>query len=225
MNQEILNDLMMQRSIHIPLYAIKNYKKLNLSLDEFVFLMYLKEKGKTFIFDPQIMCDDLGLELKKVMGLLANLTDKKILVVAASKNDKNVLEEYIDLSIFYEKYQMLLVDQIVESKQSQSAVNSDIYERIEKEFGRTLSPSEFEVIKAWLHNFQEDIILEAVKEAILNGVSSIRYIDKILYEWDKKKLKTKEDVEQFLHNRKKAMKEKEPVEVFDYDWFEEDEEE
>ena len=64
--------------------------------------------------------------------------------------------------------------------------------------------------------------MEAVKEASLNGVSSVRYIDKILYDWDKKGLKTKEDVEAMISNRRKETSE--PVEVFDYDWFDEDEE-
>ena len=58
---------------------------------------------------------------------------------------------------------------------------------------------------------------------MLNGVSSIRYIDKILYEWDKKGLKTIDDVRHFLN--KKRNEPTDPVEVFDYDWFDEDEEE
>ena len=42
--------------------------------------------------------------------------------------------------------------------------NSTIFEDIEREFGRTLSPTEYEIIKAWLDtNISEDIIREAVK--------------------------------------------------------------
>ena len=52
----------------------------------------------------------------------------------------------------------------------------------------------------------------------------ITYIDKILYEWAKKGLKNKEDIEK----NRKAFREKEnnkpkKVDLFDYDWMEDDE--
>ena len=185
--------------------------------------MYLKDRGEKFIFDPQSMADDLGMEVIEIMQLVANLSEKKFLTVTAFKNEKNVMEEEVDLKDFYEKYSMLLLEDLTNNMNTVDVNNSSVFEHIEKEFGRTLSPSEFEFIKAWLMNFKEEVILEAVKEAVLNGVSSIRYIDKILYEWDKKGIKNKEDVDHFLYDRKKEIKE--PVEVFDYDWFEEDDEE
>ena len=57
-----------------------------------------------------------------------------------------------------------------------------------------------------------------------NGVNSLRYIDRILYNWEKGGIKTRADVEK---NRKKRARndEKEEVEeeLFDYNWFEDDE--
>ena len=103
-------------------------------------------------------------------------------------------------------------------------LDTSIFSTIEKEFGRTLNSSEIEFIKAWASTFDNGVIIEAVKEAVLNGVSSIRYIDKILYEWDKKGIKTSEVVRHFLNNKNKEIKEKEPVEVFDYDWFDDEDE-
>ena len=67
---------------------------------------------------------------------------------------------------------------------------SDIFTIFEKEFSRTLSPMEFELINAWLSaGIEEDLIIGALKEATYNGVSNFRYIDKILYEWGKKGFK------------------------------------
>ena len=60
---------------------------------------------------------------------------------------------------------------------------------------------EYEIIKAWLdNNISEELIKEAIKEATYNGVSNLRYIDKILYEWGKIGIKSAKDVE---NNRKK----------------------
>ncbi len=40
---------------------------------------------------------------------------------------------------------------------------------------------EYEIIGAWVEKgFKEQLILEALKEAVYNGVTSLRYIDKIL---------------------------------------------
>ena len=95
--------------------------------------------------------------------------------------------------------------------------NSNIYDVIEKEFGRCLSPIEYETIKGWLDsNISEDLIKEALKEAILNGVNNLKYIDRILYEWNKKGYKKPSDVV-----KKRQVKE-EKIDLFDYDWLDEE---
>ena len=53
----------------------------------------------------------------------------------------------------------------------------------------------------------------------------INYIDKILYEWGKKGIKTKLDVENNRKNFKENQSKKEKLELFDYDWLEDTEEE
>ena len=194
MKQKQLVSLLENKSIVVPLLFFKEYKKLNISLDEFIFLMYL----------------------------ISSLTDKKLLLIDTFKNDKGIGEEKIDVSLFYEKVASIISDEVI--KKNEEEVDISIFSNIEKEFGRTLNSSEIEFIKAWAFTFDSGVIIEAVKEAVLNGVSSIRYIDKILYEWDKKGIKTREDVRHFLNNKNKEIKEKEPIEVFDYDWFDDEDE-
>ena len=97
--------------------------------------------------------------------------------------------------------------------------DTTLFDKFEKEFGRTLSPIEYEIIGAWIEgDFSEELILLALKEAIYNGVSNLRYIDKILYEWNKKGIKSKEDIEK---EREKFSKKDSKKEVFDYDWLNE----
>ena len=79
---------------------------------------------------------------------------------------------------------------------------------------------EVEIIKAWLDKmYSEELILEALKEAVYNGATNIRYVDTILYEWNKNNLKTKEDVEKHLQNRYKEKK-LEDTALYDYNWLE-----
>ena len=94
--------------------------------------------------------------------------------------------------------------------------SSDIYSKFEKEFGRTLSPVEYETISKWIEsNIPLELIEAALKEAILSGVNSIRYIDKILFEWNKKGYKTSSDIVN------KNKKDEYIEEIYDYDWLNE----
>ncbi len=211
-------------NIVIPLFLYKNYKKLKLELDEFMFLIYLHNIGNMHLFDPELFSNDLGLELMKVMGYVSNLTDKGFIKVETKKNEKGLMEEVINLDGFYNKVSLLIMD---EGNSKDNSVDSNIFEVIEKEFGRTLSPMEYEIIKAWLEqNMSEELIKEAIKEATFNGVSNLRYIDKILYEWGKAGIKTSSDVEE---NRKKRNAHKDDKDsnvdmaMVDWNWFDDDE--
>ena len=96
----------------------------------------------------------------------------------------------------------------------------DIYSEFEQEFGRTLSPIEYELIGSWRDINSDEIITLALKEAVYNGVNNLRYIDKILHEWNKKGLKTKEAI--MKDKMTFANKKVEKKELFDYDWLNEE---
>ena len=79
---------------------------------------------------------------------------------------------------------------------------------------------EYEIINAWLqHNYTEELIIGALKEAVYNGVKNFRYIDKILYEWNKKGFKTMNDVNNHLQ---RSDEKKEESELFDYNWLDDE---
>lgn len=79
-----------------------------------------------------------------------------------------------------------------------------IFEIVQEEFGRLLSPMEIETIKAW--NYDIEIIKLAIKEASTNNQRSIKYIDRIIYRWSQSNLKTKEDVEKYCERFRKNQK-------------------
>lgn len=215
-SEEVLK-IFKSKNIVVPLCLYRLIDRFNIDLDSFIVLMYFYNEGVSMPFNPEKIVEDLGLDNIKLMEYISKLTDKKIISLDVVKNDKGVMEEYINLDLFYEKLMLILMDE-------NNKINSggNIFERIEKEFGRTLSPIEYELVKAWLeNNTSEELIGEALKEASLNGVSNLRYMDKIIYEWTKKGFKTKEDVEKNRLEFKKN-KSKEKVEVFEYNWLDDD---
>lgn len=87
---------------------------------------------------------------------------------------------------------------------SPSHIAKTLFEEIESNFGRTLSPYEIEEIKNW-----EDTELTryAIKKAVLNNKFSIQYISKILYQWKKKNIRTVQEAqreEEEFQNKKKS---------------------
>lgn len=212
-------------NIVIPLFFLKHFKKLNLEMEEFVFLMYLYHLGNC-PFNPSRFGDDLGIETKVVMNYIGILTDKGMIRVEVLKNEKGLMEEFILLDDFFEKLSLLTMEEV---NQVDEKSYSNVYELIEKEFGRTLSPMEYEIIKAWLDSrISEDLIKEAVREATFNGVSNLRYIDKILYEWGKSGVETVEDVDNMRKKRNQKLKKENTddedidTEIFDWDWFDDE---
>ena len=219
-----LIDIFKQGHIVIPLFMLQHYKELKLEIGEFLFLMYLYNLGNKFIFDPSKFADDLNLDIKDIMNYIGTLSEKHFIRVEVMKNDKGLMEEMVLMDDFYSKLSLITMDEV---NNVSSADSSNIYEVIEKEFGRTLSPMEYEIIRAWLDNdMSEELIQEAIKEATYNGVSNLRYIDKILYEWSKLGIKTAKDV---FDNKKKRAKAKEEtssdvdMDIMDWDWFDDDE--
>ena len=225
MKSSKLIDIFKQGNMVIPLYFLQHYKDFKLNLEEFIFLMYLYNLGNKFIFDPGKFGNDLNIELMDVMNYVSVLTDKHFMRVEVLKNEKGLMEEVVILDEFYNKLSMITIDEVNNTSNSE---DSNVFEIIEKEFGRTLSPIEYEIIKAWLDSgFSEELIKEAIKEATMNNVSNLRYIDKILFEWSKAGIKTSQDVEK---NRKKRndtrdkQDENIDMDIIDYNWFDDDDE-
>lgn len=215
MKNKVLVDIVKSKNVVIPLYLYKLKDKLDLTMDEFMLMMYLYNEGELVLFDLNRMTDELGLKLNDLMNMIGILNGKGLIELKVITNDKNVMEEYISLDNFYNKISLLLMD----TKEEKIEDNSNVFSMIEQEFGKTLSPIEYEIIKAWLEsNKSVELIGCALKESVMNGVRNLRYMDKILYEWEKKGIKTKADVENHMNNRRKKEESKK-VDVFDYDWL------
>ena len=226
MKSSKLIEIFKQGNMVIPLYLLQHYKDFKLKLDEFIFLMYLYNLGDNFVFDPSKFGNELNMTLIEVMSYIEVLTDKRFIRVESKKNDKGVMEEFIVMEDFYNKLTMITIDEV--NKETNDVSKTDIFEVIQKEFGRTISPIEYEIIKAWIESgINQDVIKEAVKEATFNGVSNLRYIDKILYEWGKLGVKTVEDVESNRKKRnntnKNQVNEDVDMDVIEWNWFDDDE--
>ena len=187
--------------------------KLNLSLQEFLLLMYF-ENSDDGTFDLDKISNKLKVDKNSILIAYNNLLTNNIINLISEKDDTGKRIEKVSLDGFYKK------EAENRKKEKDLMLKKDIFSTFENEFKRPLSGMEIEIIKAWLEKmYNEDLILAALKEAVYNGATNIRYIDTILYEWNKNGIKTKEEVEEHLKNRYKEKK-LEDTSLFDYNWLE-----
>ena len=211
MNNNILNDVIkINDSLIIPGYIIKNLNKLNIDVNELILLLYFINQKNNITFDINKISLDLNLESSKIFELINSLNEKNYISIEMKKNN-GIIEEFISTDLFFNKISSILLDNQTNSD------NNDIYTIFEKELGRTLSPTELETINKWTQSgIEDELIIEALKEAVLSGVYNMRYIDAVLFNWTKKGYKKVSDVK-----RKKEPKEEEIEEIYDYDWLNE----
>lgn len=213
MVEKVVN-LIKEKDISFPRLLLLHYKDLKLDDLEFIIVIYIL--NSSLEFNPKKISEDLSMELPYLMELINKLTNSNLLSIELKKIN-NVRIELINLDGLYDKLLGLVM---VEDKQD----DNNIYDIFEKEFGRTLSPMEYEIINAWQENgLAKDTIILALKEAVYNGVNNLRYIDRILSEWSKKGIKTAKDLEkekiEFSKKRTQTIKKDEST---DYDWLNEE---
>lgn len=205
MKTDSIKELLKEKDLIIPGYLLKNYDKFKLSFKELIFLGIIITETDNYLFDALYLSERLNIEVPEVMEIISSLCDKKLIEIEIKTiNGKKC--EVFNLDTIYSK---LILDSVEEEEEE----SSEIYTIIETELGRTLSPIEYETIGEWLNGgISEELIKGALKEAVLNGVSNLKYIDKILHEWVKKGYKTLNDV-------KKKNKKTKDTDIFEYDWL------
>lgn len=213
MSNSILEGLIKEKDYTFKKLLFKLIKDFDLTLEELLLLIYFINQDKP-VFDIKKISIITYLDNNEIMSAFSSLTAKGLVSIKTSKEDGKITE-IIDITNTYRA----MVSDINVNIKKQTVTN--IYTIFEKEFGRPLSPVEYEIIKAWITSgISEELINGALKEAVFNNVRNLRYIDKILSEWEKKGFKSVDEVDSYL---KKKEVNNPKQELFDYNWLEDEE--
>lgn len=205
---EKLIGILKNEPFYVPSTLLRNYRKLNITDSELIVLIYLLNSDDSF--NPKQIAKDLNFKLEETMNVINSLIEKTMLKIDII--NKKVREEIVNLEELYKKLAFVIINNEAKNQKS------NIFDIFEKEFGRTLSPMDYEIISDWQKDFSDELILLALKEAVFNGVNNLRYIDKILHDWYKKGIKNEQDI---INDRKNFQNKKANKELFDYDWLNE----
>lgn len=211
MNELVFNTLK-EKDFIIKSYLLKVAISLNLDLNDFILLVYLINQE-----EPSLNIENIKkytyLSEDAIMESYTKLLAINLIEVTMKKDGNGLVREVINLDNIIKN---ITSDITREHKQSEK---TNLFSLFEREFVRPLSPMEYEIINEWIRSgISEELISEALKEAIFNGVKSLRYIDKILISWKDKGYKSASDV------RSSFKKEDETTntELFSYNWLEDE---
>jgi DNA replication protein len=120
----------------------------------------------------------------------------------------------------------------VPSSKSEDKPEAALIKCFEQEFGKELTGFECEQVVKWLEEgHKPELVLHALRKAVLQGVRTWKYIDGILRDWQGKHLQSILEVEredEFFRSQKKTRKsrgtkkesaKKEPVDEHKYDYL------
>lgn len=209
-NIEFLTEQRFTLSSHLIEVALKH----NLSLEEFLLLLYFEDTmDKTF--DIEHICKVLSMKEEACLEAFNHLLTLNLINLESYKDKTNKQCDRISLEPFYKELFA------INEKKKKKEEKASIFDLFQKELGRKISPMEYEIINQWLiHGYSEELIIGALKEAVYNGVSSLRYIDRILFEWNKKGYHNMQDVEDDMKSHKKNKNQN--LEIFEYNWLEDE---
>ena len=204
MKEQILKILSSKKMV-LSTYLIKVALSNELNLNEFLVLVYFDNSFNSTL-DLELIGNALGLDESTVMEAFNSLMLKGLINIESTKDLDNRMQEVVTLCGVYD----FICDDVEEV--SKEEVKVDIFKTFEKELGRTISSMELEMINGWLSTGTSDeLILGALREAVYNGVTNFKYIDRIIYEWEKKGFKTMDDVSKHLMSRRENKSNNESI--------------
>lgn len=173
----------------------KHYKTLHLSEEEAMLIMQLHafvEKGIDFPSHTDL-AQRMALQEQQIMLCLQGLVRKGFVAIEQGTNQDHILYEKINLMPLWSRLVDCELNNKIQDVEKQDQLQEGkLFQMFEQEFGRLLSPIEIETISMWIDQdgHTPDLIHQALKEAVLSDKINLKYIDRILFDWKKKNIKT-----------------------------------
>ncbi len=234
MKREFLIDFLQDGSIPLPKLLFTHYQRLKINETEVMLLIHLHifiESGNAFP-TPSELSERMSISAEEAASILRKLLQRGLLDIHESKDDLNVRFETYSLRPLWEQFVYQLESEEAEAMEhGKTEQTINLYTLFEKEFGRPLSPIECETLSMWVDQDGHDAVLvkAALREAVVSGKLNFRYIDRILFEWQKNRIHTVEQAKSYSQKFRKGGFKKETGEsthteqkreVTFYNWLE-----
>ncbi|MFT8823866.1 MAG: DnaD domain protein [Liquorilactobacillus mali] len=180
--------------------VLYNYPMLGLNETEMILIIQIMSATQSGDSFPEIelIAKRMGRNEADVYQAMHSLIQKNVMEIASIQDENGIKHDVYQFKKLFDK---LIV---MEQQKQKSLENKDlktaqekVFQSIEVEFGRPLSPIEIETVNLWLHkdNYLPELILLALREAVLNQAYSLKYIDRILLSWERQNIRSAQDVQ------------------------------
>lgn len=200
--QTAMVHLLKQGSVSLPVLLIKEYKRLGLTEAEVMLLIHLfmfqEKENKTFPTVAELE-ERMNLTQDQIVGLIQHLVTGGFLRIEDEVNEYGLRSESYNLWPLFQQ----LVSSFIEREQKETEQGTEIYQQVfqlfEQEFGRALSPMECQMLAQWIDEdgYSQELIEAALREAVFCSKLNFRYIDKILFEWQKNNIRTLDEAAEY----------------------------
>lgn len=189
----------------VPYWLLKYYAELGMNeLDVMLIIhvMAFKQKeGKDFPTLEELQ-SRMSVSQEKVIAALQRLMKGGMLAIDEEADPvTGVHGEKYNWRPLMERLAVCRLEELQRDAdvQPEQQERSDIFSIFENEFGRPLTPMELESITNWIDRdgYPEELILAGLKEAVFAGKVHFRYIDRILLEWSRNRIKTVEQAKEY----------------------------
>ncbi len=184
-----------QKHISIPSLFFQMYKQIGVTDEEAIFISHIltfQSEGIEFP-TPMMMAERTCFDENTLSMMYQRLIQKGLIELNQQTDSNGILFEKVSVYPIWERILNKLEQQsFVQEVATTKLDDRSIFTLIEQELGRLLSPIEIEKVSMWIDH--DGHSPEVIKEAVLANKMSLRYIDRILFEWKKKQLKTIDQV-------------------------------
>lgn len=187
MDQSFHHYWLHQGNTIIPNVLIRYYKILQLTEQECLLIAWWLQTyhEEYFPMDFEKILELFSLSENQVFQIIQHLLNRQCLTVISQEQPNGKKQEYYSLTPLLQQLEILYRQSLAKKSATEEP---NLLFIIEQEFGRSLSSFEIQTIASWQDQDQypHELILAALKEAVLNQVFTLNYMDKILLTWQRK---------------------------------------
>ncbi|MFC7441728.1 DnaD domain protein [Laceyella putida] len=209
--QTALVHLLEQGSLSLPVLLFTEYKRVGLTEPQVMLLihimLYQQKEHKEFPTASELR-ERMNMTEEQIVGLIEQLVRGGFLHIDDEVNEYGLRSERFSLTPLFQQ----LVSSYISKEEEDTSKSEESYQYIfrlfEQEFGRALSPMECQMLVRWLDEDgqREELIEAALREAVFCGKLNFRYIDRILFEWQRNQVRSAEDAVEYSRKfRQKGM--------------------
>lgn len=178
MVSSMLKSLVSSKCINFERLLVLKAKELGLDGNEchILLLIYALKEASVRLITPAMLQNYSLLSTHDLNKVLQSLLSKKFIYNRSGAISLNHLEERL----------------LQEKNEEEPEEPISLVSIFEEQFGRALSPIELNILREWKEsNYDDEMIVKALKEAVKSQVLNFRYIEGILHNWAKNGVKTR----------------------------------